>query len=644
MNQREQVIALPAADTAFLPTTPADLTERGWDGLDFVLVTGDAYVDHPSFGAAIISRVLEAEGYRVGIIAQPDWRSTADFMRLGRPRLGMLVTAGNIDSMVNHYTANKRRRREDDYSPGGVAGKRPDRATIVYTNRIREAFGDIPVVIGGVEASMRRLAHYDYWDDKVRKSILIDAGADLLVYGMGEKQIVEIAAALAGGLAVRDITWIRGTCVKTNSLDYLNADYTIIPAYADIVASRKKYAQAFRRQAEENDPIRGKAVVQHQGNFYVVQNPPAEPLTTAEMDAVYDLPYAREPHPGYAAAGGVPAIAEVEFSLVSHRGCFGTCAFCAIAFHQGAFIQSRSPESILEEAKLLTRRPNFKGIIHDVGGPSANMYKMGCDPARQRGHCTNRDCLFPAPCRNLEVNHQPMVDLLEQIRALPRVRKVFVRSGVRYDLLAADPSGTYLANLCTHHVSGQLKVAPEHVSSRVTDLMRKPGRAVFDTFARQYQETNTLLEKKQYLVPYFIASHPGASLQEAVELAEYIREMGHYPEQVQDFTPTPGTLSTAMYYTGLNPMTGEEVYVPRSEEERRMQRALLQFNNPANHDLVRQALHITNRRDLIGTGRKCLVPPAPGDSAAPVPRRPGGVKGTNPKRPPASPRRPGKTR
>jgi len=616
----------------FLPINKEDMAARGWEQTDFVLITGDAYVDHPSFGAAVISRLLENAGYKIGIIAQPDWRGTADFTRLGRPRLGVLVTAGNIDSLVAHYTAAKHRRKEDEYSPGGRAGLRPDRATIVYTNRVREAYGDIPVIIGGIEASMRRLAHYDYWDDKVRKAILLDAGADLLVYGMGEQPTLAIAEALQAGIAVKDITWIRGTCYKTAKLDQLS-DYVIIPGYEEVAGNKKKYAAAFRRQAAENDPIRGKAIAQYQGNVFVVQNPPALPLTTTELDAVYDLPYVRRYHPIYERAGGVPAIQEVEFSLVSHRGCFGSCAFCAIAFHQGSVIQSRSQAGILAEAELLTRLPGFKGYIHDVGGPTANMYMMGCEPSRTHGHCPDRDCLYPQPCRNLNTNHQPAVELLEKVRELPRVKKVFVRSGVRYDLLLADRSETYLANLCAHHISGQLKVAPEHAAKAVTDLMRKSGRAEFDRFADRYREMNAALLKKQYLVPYFIASHPGSRLQEAVELAEYIRDLGHYPEQVQDFTPTPGTLSTAMYYTGQDPFTGETVYVPRSEAERQMQRALLQFNNPKNYPLVRQALRLVGREDLIGSGRKCLVPADPKEIAAAK---------TAPSRRPAAPAKPDK--
>ncbi|MGI5838339.1 MAG: YgiQ family radical SAM protein [bacterium] len=627
----------------FLPTDRKDMAKRGWDEVDFALITGDTYVDHPSFGAAIISRVLEAGGYKVGIIAQPDWRRREAFQELGRPRLGFLVTAGNIDSMVAHYTAAKRRRKEDEYSPGGKPGLRPDRATIVYTNRLREIYGDIPVILGGIEASMRRLAHYDYWDDKVRKAILLDAGANLLVYGMGEKAIGEIADALQGGVAVADINWVRGTCYKTAKLDQLT-DYAIIPGYEEIADSKKKYAAAFRRQAAENDPVRGKALVQYQGNVFVVQNPPAIPLTTEEIDRIYDLPYTRRYHPVYERAGGVPAIREVEFSLVSHRGCFGSCAFCAIAFHQGSIIQNRSQAGILAEAELLTRLPGFKGYIHDLGGPTANMYMMGCEPSRNSGHCQNRECLFPQPCRHLNTNHQPAVELLEKVRELPGVKKVFVRSGVRYDLLLADRSETYLVNLCAHHVSGQLKVAPEHAAKQVTDLMRKPGRELFDQFAARYRKLNEALLKKQYLVPYFIASHPGSRLEDAVELAEYIRDLGHYSEQVQDFTPTPGTLATAMYYTEQDPLTGEPVYVPRSEAEREMQRALLQFNNPRNYRLVRQALRQVGREDLIGSGKKCLVPADPAEknagTANTTRRQTGQPRNAGPSR---RPRKPGKT-
>lgn len=595
----------------FLPICRRDMVRRGWEQLDFLFISGDAYVDHPSFGPAIISRLLEKEGYAVGIIAQPDWRSTEDFRRLGRPRLAVLVSAGNMDSMVNKYTAAKRWRRNDAYSPGGKAGLRPERATLVYCARVREVWPDVPLIIGGIEASLRRFAHYDYWSDKVRRSILVDAQADLLVFGMGEKQVVDIAKQLSLGMAVKDITSIPGTCYVTTNVDGL-WDYVMLPSYEEVCQDKAAFARAFRLQYEQQDPIRGKKVVQRHGDRFVVQNRPADVLSTAELDAIYELPYERTYHPVYESAGGVPALEEVKFSLVSHRGCFGGCAFCAIVSHQGRIIQPRSRESLLAEAKMLTTLPDFKGYIHDVGGPTANFRLPACRYQAIRGACSGRQCLFPRPCPNLQVDHTDYLSLLREIRSLPGVKKVFIRSGLRFDYLLADPAcEQVLREICQYHVSGQLKIAPEHIADKVTTIMGKPGRRVYEKFMALYQRINRELDKDQYLVPYFIAAHPGCGLKEAVELAEFLRDNGHYPKQVQEFTPTPGSLSTCMYYTGLNPFTGEKVYVPRSAREKRLQRALLQYRDPKNYDLVYEALVQAGRQDLIGTGPACLVrPPA----------------------------------
>lgn len=595
----------------FLPITKEDMEKRGWDRLDFLFVSGDAYVDHPSFGPAIIGRLLEQLGWRVGIIAQPDWRSTAAFKTLGKPRLAVLVSAGNLDSMLNKFTAARRFRSDDDYSPGGKAGLRPERATLVYASRIRELWKDVPLVVGGIEASLRRFAHYDYWSDSVRRSVLVDSKADLLVYGMGEKQVKEIAAQLAAGIPVGAIRDVKGTCYRTGSLEHL-WNYVEVPPFAAVSADKQAFADAFRRQYDEQDPIRGKAVVQAHDGGYVVQNPPADPLTTAEMDEIYDLPYQRTYHPSYEAAGGVPAIREVKFSLVSHRGCFGGCSFCAIVSHQGRIIQTRSAESILREAKLLTTLPDFKGYIHDVGGPTANFRLPACSQQLERGACRDRRCLHPGPCPNLTADHSDYLTLLRALRALPKVKKVFIRSGIRYDYLLAEGGDEFLRELCQHHVSGQLKIAPEHIAPKVTSLMGKPGKDVYLRFAAAYRRINEELGKEQYLVPYLMSSHPGAGLREAVELAEFLRDMGYHPEQVQDFIPTPGSLSTCMYYTGLNPLTGAKVYVARDQHEKRLQRALLQYRDPKNYPLVLEALTKAGRQDLIGYDAKCLIrPPQP---------------------------------
>jgi uncharacterized radical SAM protein YgiQ len=594
---------------AFLPVSRKDMEARGWDELDFLVVTGDAYVDHPSFGHAIISRILEREGYRVGILAQPDFRSPEAFLAMGRPRLGVLVSAGNLDSMLNAFTAAKKRRHTDSYSPGNRSGFRPERATIVYCNRIRQAMGSVPIVIGGIEASLRRFAHYDYWDDSVRRSILVDSGADLLVFGMGELQVVEIAGQLSLGIRPGDIRDVAGTCWFASSREEVWNESVELPSFESVLASKNAFADAFRLFYLEQDPVRGKTIMQAHGPRWVVQNPPARPLATPELDAVYDLPYTRTTHPDYDAVGGVPAIQEVQFSLVSHRGCFGACSFCAITSHQGRIIQSRSKGSLLKEAELLTKMPNFKGYIHDVGGPTANFRHPSCEGQLERGTCRGRDCLGSKPCPKLDTDQAEYLDILRALRSLPRVKKVFVRSGIRYDYLLEGEAEPFLTELCEHHVSGQLKIAPEHVSQKVTDLMGKSGKESYLEFVEAYKRVNLKLGKEQYLVPYFMSSHPGAGLKEAVELAEFLRDTGFHPEQVQDFIPTPGTLSTCMYYTGLNPLSGEKVFVAKSAHEKRLQRALLQYRDPKNADLVREALKRAGRADLIGLGAKCLVRP-----------------------------------
>ncbi len=594
--------------TNFLPITREDMDKRGWDQLDFLFISGDAYVDHPSFGPAIISRLLEKYGYRVGIIAQPDWRSTNDFKRLGKPRLGILVSAGNLDSMLNKFTAAKKYRSTDNYSPGGQAGLRPERATIVYCNRIREIWKNTPLIIGGIEASLRRFAHYDYWSDSVRRSILVDSRADLLIYGMGEKQIKDLATQLSAGIDIKNIRDIPGTCYRTESLEHL-WDYVDTPSYQDVVNSKTDFAEAFKTQYLEQDPIRGKIIVQGYGEQYVVQNPPAMPLSTQDMDEIYDLPYQRTYHPSYIAAGGIPAIQEVKFSIVSHRGCYGSCSFCALYAHQGRIIQSRSKESILREAHEIIKMPDFKGYIHDVGGPTANFRQPACEHQADRGTCRGKQCLFPNACKSLNTDHNEYLELLRAIRQIPGIKKVFVRSGLRYDYLLAANDMEFLRELCEHHVSGQLKVAPEHISPKVTKLMGKAGKDTYLKFKKAYEQTNKELGKEQYLVPYFMSSHPGAGLKEAIEMAEFLRDTGYNPEQVQDFIPTPGSLSTCMYYTGINPLTGEKVYVAKTPHDKRVQRALLQYRNPKNYDVVYEALIKAGRQDLIGYEPKCLIRP-----------------------------------
>lgn len=605
----------------FLPVCRADMEARGWDSVDFVYVIGDAYVDHPSFGHAIISRILEANNYRVGIISQPDWKNKKSIDIYGRPRLGFIISAGNMDSMVNHYTVSKKRRHNDAFTPGGVYGKRPDYATVVYGNLIRQTYKDIPVIIGGIEASLRRLAHYDYWSDTVKRSILLDSGADLLLYGMGERSIVEVADALDSGLDIRDITFVPGSVYKTKSLDSVY-DAIQLPSFKDITENKRKYAESFYTQYINTDPFSGQRMVESYGeHLYVVQNPAAKPLTTGEMDRVYGLNYMRTYHPSYEAAGGVPAIEEVKFSLVSNRGCFGGCSFCALTFHQGRIIQTRSHESIINEAKAFTWDPDFKGYIHDVGGPTANFRHPSCEKQLKKGVCKNKQCLFPEPCKNLHVDHQDYLELLRKLRALPGVKKVFIRSGIRFDYVNADPDPTFLRELCEYHVSGQLKVAPEHVADPVLKRMGKPGNRVYRKFVQDYKNMNEKLGKKQYLVPYLMSSHPGSTMKEAIALAEYLRDLGYMPEQVQDFYPTPATLSTCMYYTGLDPRTMEPVYVPKNPHEKAMQRALIQYRNPKNYDLVREALETAHRTDLIGFDKKCLIRPRRGEQVKTQERR-----------------------
>lgn len=592
----------------FLPMSREEMNLRGWHYLDFLIVSGDAYVDHPSFGVAIIGRLLESMGYKVGIIAQPDWKRAEDFTVLGQPRYAVLVTAGNIDSMVNHYTAAKKPRSEDIYTPGGQKAKRPDRASIVYANRCREVFKDKPIILGGIEASLRRFAHYDYWDDKIRRSVLIDANADLLVYGMAERQIREIAQILSKGGKIEDCYHVQGTAFVVNDLSKVD-DYLEVPGYEDVVKDKRTFAQAFIMQYKEQNPFEGQKIVQAHGDIFLVQNKPAKPLSAEELDNVFKLPFTRKCHPSYEKLGGVPALNEVEFSIMSHRGCFGGCSFCALTFHQGRIIQSRSPESIIEEAKILTENPDFKGYIHDVGGPTANFRRPACTRQSTKGACKHRQCLHPEPCPNLKVDHREYIDVLRNLRKLPGVKKVFIRSGVRFDYLMYDKSNEFLKELCRHHVSGQLKVAPEHVSPGVLGLMGKPKRQVYDKFVKAYTDMNKGIAKKQYLVPYFISSHPGSTLKDAVVLAEYIRDMGRMPEQVQDFIPTPGSMSTCMYYSGLDPRTMKKIYVPKAPKEKAMQRALMQYRLPKNYQLVKEALIRAGRTDLIGYGPKCLIKP-----------------------------------
>ncbi len=593
----------------FLPITREEMKERGWDQVDFVYVSGDAYVDHPSFGHAIITRLLESRGYRVGIIAQPDWRKPESVQVFGEPRLGFLVSAGNMDSMVNHYSVSKKRRKTDAYTPGGEMGKRPDYACVVYGNLIRQTYKKTPIILGGIEASLRRMAHYDYWSDKLKRSVLLDSGADVISYGMGEHSIVELAEALDAGIPVEDITYIAGTVVKTKSLDSIY-DAEILPSFEDLKADKMNYARSFYTQYLNTDAFNGKRLVEpYSEHLYVVQNPPAAPLTQMEMDDVYSLPYQRTYHPSYEAKGGVPAIKEIKFSLISNRGCFGGCSFCALTFHQGRIVQVRSHESLIEEAKEITKDKDFKGYIHDVGGPTANFRHPSCKKQMEHGVCKTRQCLFPSPCKNLDADHRDYVSLLRKLRDIPKVKKVFIRSGIRFDYLLADKKQEFLRELCEYHVSGQLKVAPEHVAGPVLSLMGKPEHKVYEEFTRQFYKMNEKIGKEQYLVPYLMSSHPGSTLKEAVELAEYCRDLGYMPEQVQDFYPTPSTLSTCMYYTGVDPRTMQKVYVPKSPHEKAMQRALIQYRNPELYDLVIEALHKAGRSDLIGFGPKCLVRP-----------------------------------
>ncbi len=587
-----------------------DMRKRGWSEADFVFVIGDAYVDHPSFGPAIISRLLERYGYKVCIIAQPDWKNDKSIDVFGKPRLGFLVCGGNMDSMVNHYSVSKKRRQKDAYSPGGEMGLRPDYATTVYCNLIRRTYKDVPIIIGGIEASLRRMAHYDYWSDKLKHSILVDSSADILSYGMGEHSMIEIAEALDSGIDVKDITYVRGTCYRTKDISNIPDDSIILPNYDSLTADRLEYARSFYTQYINTDPYSAKTLVEGYGTRgYVVQNPPAYPLTQMEMDDVYDLPYMNNYHPVYEAKGGIPAISEIKFSLTSNRGCFGGCSFCALTFHQGRIIQTRSHESLIREAEQMTHDPDFKGYIHDVGGPTANFRHKSCAKQDKYGVCTNKQCLFPEPCRNLKVDHKDYIELLRKLEAIPGVKKVFIRSGIRFDYVMADSSDEFLKELCEKHISGQLRVAPEHVSDNVLKMMGKPKNSVYESFIARYQRVNDKTGKKQFVVPYLMSSHPGSTLKEAVELAEYVRDIGYMPEQVQDFYPTPSTISTCMYYTGVDPRTMQPVYVPHNPHEKAMQKALMMYRKPENYDLVKEALIKAGRQDLIGFDKKCLIRP-----------------------------------
>jgi len=590
---------------SFLPVSKKEVKGQ----VDFVYVIGDAYVDHPSFGHAIISRVLQSHGYSVGIISQPDFRNSESITEFGEPRLAFLVSGGNMDSMVNHYSVSKKHRKTDAYTPGGEMGKRPDRAVIVYGNLIRQQYKKTPIIIGGIEASLRRLAHYDYWSDKMKRSILLDSGANLISYGMGERSIVEIADALNSGIAVEDITFVDGTVYKAKSLESVY-DYELLPDYDALLADKKNYAKSFLIQYENTDPFVGKRLVEPYGTHcYIVQNPAAKPLSQTEMDDIYKLPYMRTWHPMYDKKGGIPALSEVKFSLVSNRGCFGGCSFCALTFHQGRIVQTRSHESIIDEAKLMTQEKDFKGYIHDVGGPTANFRAPACEKQLEKGVCPKKQCLFPVPCKNMKADHKDYINLLRKLRGLPKVKKVFVRSGIRFDYLLADSSKEFLRELCQYHVSGQLKVAPEHVSDKVLKKMGKPSNDVYQKFSVEYRKMNEKLGLKQYLVPYLMSSHPGCDMKEAVKLAEFVRDLGYMPEQVQDFYPTPSTISTCMYYTGIDPRTGEAVYVPKDPHEKEMQRALIQYRDPKNYDLIKEALQKCGRTDLIGFDQKCLIKP-----------------------------------
>lgn len=594
----------------FLPICRDDMEKRGWSEADFVFVIGDAYVDHPSFGPAIISRLLERYGYKVCIIAQPDWKNDKSIDVFGKPRLGFLVCGGNMDSMVNHYSVSKKRRQKDAYSPGGEMGLRPDYATTVYCNLIRRTYKDVPIIIGGIEASLRRMAHYDYWSDKLKHSILVDSSADILSYGMGEHSMIEIAEALDSGINVSDITYVRGTCYRTKDISGVSEDAILLPDYDSLTRDRLEYARSFYTQYINTDPYSAKTLVEGYGNRgYVVQNPPAYPLTQMEMDDVYDLPYMNNYHPIYESKGGIPAISEIKFSLTSNRGCFGGCSFCALTFHQGRIIQTRSHESLIREAEQMTHDPDFKGYIHDVGGSTANFRHKSCAKQDRYGVCTNKQCLFPEPCRNLKVDHKDYIELLRKLEAIPGVKKVFIRSGIRFDYVMADSSDEFLKELCEKHISGQLRVAPEHVSDNVLKMMGKPKNSVYESFIARYQKVNARTGKKQFVVPYLMSSHPGSTLKEAVELAEYVRDIGYMPEQVQDFYPTPSTISTCMYYTGVDPRTMQPVYVPHNPHEKAMQKALMMYRKPENYDLVKEALIKAGRQDLIGFDKKCLIRP-----------------------------------
>lgn len=591
----------------FLPISREDMAQRKIEQLDFVYICGDAYIDHPSFGHAIISRVLEAAGYTVGIISQPGWQNAEDFKKLGKPKYAFLVSSGNIDSMVNHYTAAKKKRSNDMYSPGGMSGKRPDRAVIVYCNRIREAYSDVPIIIGGIEASLRRFAHYDYWDNKVRRSVMFDSRADVLIYGMGEKAIVRLADILKSGKPL-DSELVEGCCYNLKDISHIG-EHILLPTMEDVKEDKKQYCIATKLQYENQDPIRGKTLVQKHNDRYLVATKPMMPLSQSELDSIYELPYAGTYHPIYEAEGGVPAIQEIKFSVTNNRGCFGSCNFCALTFHQGRIVQTRSEKSVIDEVTRMTKDKDFKGYIHDVGGPTANFCSPSCEGQLERGTCKNKQCLYPAPCKNLKISHTGYMSLLRKLRNIPGVKKVFIRSGIRYDYLMADKDDRFFHELCKHHISGQLRVAPEHISDNVLRFMGKPGRKVYDKFCDKFYAINKSLGKKQYVVPYLMSSHPGSTLEDAIELALYLKAHNIHPEQVQDFYPTPFTLSTCMYYTGMHPLTMEEVYVPKDMNEKQMQRALLQYNKPENQRLVIKALEKAGRQDLIGNRPGCLVRP-----------------------------------
>ncbi len=598
-------------EQGFLPVSSDEMKTLGWEELDFLYISGDAYVDHPSFAVSVITRVLTAAGFRVGIIAQPDWQSAEPFKALGKPRLGILIGGGNLDSMVAHYTAAKKPRRQDLYSPGGESGKRPDRATVVYANRAREAFPGVPIIIGGIEASLRRLTHYDYWQNKLRRSILFDSRADLLLYGMGEKSIVEVANALNRGADISDLKHIRGSCYITSNQEDFQEDAVFLPSFEAVSADKREYAIMTREAFFEQDPVRGRQLIQAHGNRFLVQNPPMPPLEGRALDEVYELPYVRRAHPMYDTMGGVPALSEVQFSIASSRGCFGSCNFCSLTFHQGRVVTARSHDSILKEAEILKELPDFKGYIHDVGGPTANFRAPACQKQKTHGTCKNKRCLYPAVCPSVRADHKDYLRLLRKLREKPYIKKVFIRSGIRFDYLMADRDDSFMKELLEHHVSGQLKVAPEHISDKVLASMGKPSNSVYEAFRKKFRKINEKLGKEQYLVPYLMSGHPGSTLEEAIKLAEYLRREKIRPEQVQDFYPTPGSVSTAMYYTGLDPFTMEPVHVPKGEEKV-MQRALLQAFLPENYNTVKKALEQAGRRDLIGYDKTCLIPPRPG--------------------------------